>query len=680
MRAVPAGPATRLSMHVLLAPVVGQIAELVLLAGLAGTVGLGRAGWVVGITCGLIIDGALAYGLSRSESEGVGVATWVTLTRASLAVGVAALTADSFNGPISVGTLVGLSVVALDLDLVDGLIARRTGTATALGARFDGEVDAFLIAVLSVYLAPTVGWWVLAIGAARYIFLAGEWLLPWMSASLPPRGWRKVVAATQGIVLTIAAADLLPLALTQIALVGALALLGESFGRDVWWLWRQRETTLARAAVTSDREPGFAGATDPDSDEGLHRGRVRTAVGAVLTVVALLIVWGALVIPHEPKDMTFGAFVKLPLEGLVVIAVALLLPARIRRVVAWIAGPLLGVLVLVKVLDFGFFTAFDRPFNPVDDGSYTSIGIETLQQSIGRTRANLAVAGIVLLVLAILALTTLSVRRLTRVAGGHRRWSIPIVAAVGVVWALCWAYGAQVVSGTTFASTSATSLAAHEVRAVRTGVQGHSVFAAEIAKDRFRFTRGNQLLTGLRGKDVLLVFVESYGKVAVQGSAFSPGVDAVLDDGTEAAAGRRLLRPHRLAHLADLRRHQLAGALHHAVGRVGRQPAALRPAHRRVTASRSARPSSGPAGGRSATCPRTTGPGRRARRSTTTTSSTTRGTSATRGRRFGYASMPDQYMLRRLPAARAGQAGPPADHGGDRPGVEPHAVDADPAA
>src|SRR4029077_2125821 len=46
-------------------------------------------------------------------------------------------------------------------------------------------------------------------------------------------------------------------------------------------------------------------------------------------------------------------------------------------------------------------------------------------------------------------------------------------------------------------------------------------------------TPANQLLTGLRGKDVLLVFVEAYGQYAVQGSSFSPQVDAVLDKGTK---------------------------------------------------------------------------------------------------------------------------------------------------
>ena len=523
MRAVPVGPATRLSTQILLAPVVGQIANVLLLAALAGTVGLGVAGWAVGISCGVVLNGALAYGLAMSGADRPGPAVWVTLTRATLAVGVAALTADSFDRPAAVTTLVSLAVVALSLDLVDGRVARRTGTESELGARFDGEVDAFLIAALSVYLAPTVGWWVVAIGAARYVYLVGEWLVPWMRTPLPSRSWRKVVAATQGVTLTIAAADFLPLLLTQVVLVGALAMLAESFGRDVRWLWRHRDTTLARATAT---------ATEDSAETGPRRGRVRTGLGVALTILAALIVWAALVAPHQPKDVSAGAFARLPLEALVVLGIAILLPAAIRRPLAWIVGPVLGLLVLVKALDIGFYTAFDRPFNPVDDGSYTAIGIETLQASIGRTRANLVVAAIVLLVVLILTLTTLSVRRLTRVAAGHRRWSIPALAALGAVWVLCWAFGAQVVSGTSVASTSASSLAAHEVRAVRAGVQGHSVFAAEIAKDRFRFTRGDQLLTGLRGKDVLLVFVESFGKVAVQDSAFSPGVDAALDNGT----------------------------------------------------------------------------------------------------------------------------------------------------
>ena len=169
----------------------------------------------------------------------------MTLARATLAVGVAALVADSFARDTPVALLVALAAVALSLDLVDGWIARRTGTVTALGARFDGEVDAFLILALSVYVAPIYGAWVLAIGAARYLFLLGEWLLPWMRAPLPPRRWRKVVAAAQGIVLTVAAADVLPRPAMEAILLAALAALAASVGECVWWLWRRRPAERA---------------------------------------------------------------------------------------------------------------------------------------------------------------------------------------------------------------------------------------------------------------------------------------------------------------------------------------------------------------------------------------------------------------------------------------------------
>ena len=83
------------------------------------------------------------------------------------------------------------------------------------------------------------------------------------------------------------------------------------------------------------------------------------------------------------------------------------------------------------------------------------------------------------------------------------------------------------------ASTSAAGLAVDEVRAVRAGIKDRAVFADEIRRDRFRATPGDQLLTGLRGKDVVVAFVESYGRVSVENSSFSPGIAAVLATGTE---------------------------------------------------------------------------------------------------------------------------------------------------
>jgi phosphatidylglycerophosphate synthase len=488
-------------------PWMGLIAQLLLLSVLAATVGLGAAGWVAGVACAATMAVALAGGLARRPGE-LGPASWVTLTRATLAVGVAALTADSFTRDTPVALFVALAAVALVLDLVDGWLARRTGSESELGARFDGEVDAFLILALSVYVASSFGVWVLAIGAARYVFGAAALVAPWLRAPLPDRRWRKVVTAAEGIVLTVAAAGVLPTGPTRVLLVAACAALMASFGECVAWLWRHRETA-----------PGEVRAAAPE------RGPLRTGLAVALTVVALVLVWAALVAPSQPGHFTPGAFVRLPLELLVVLALAVVLPARWRRVVVAIAGVVLSAVVVVKVLDIGFFTAFDRPFKPIDDSTYVGIGIETLGDTIGRSQADLVAAVLAVLVIAILAIPVLAVLRVARVAAGHRTWVLPVAAALGVAWVALRLVGAPV------ASSSAAALAVDEVQAVRAGLQDQKVLARQIADDRFHDTPGDRMLTGLRGKDVLLVFVESYGRVAVQDSSFAPQVDAVLRRG-----------------------------------------------------------------------------------------------------------------------------------------------------
>jgi phosphatidylglycerophosphate synthase len=170
----------------------------------------------------------------------------VTLVRAFLAVVLAGFVAVSLDHPISVAALVSISTVALVLDAVDGWVARWTGTVTPLGARFDTETDAFLILVLSSYVANSVGTWVLAIGAARYVFLAARCWLPWLRSSVPPSYWRKFVAATQGVVLTVAASDVLPGWATVAVLAGALALLAVSFTTEARWLWRHQAGAVGK--------------------------------------------------------------------------------------------------------------------------------------------------------------------------------------------------------------------------------------------------------------------------------------------------------------------------------------------------------------------------------------------------------------------------------------------------
>jgi phosphatidylglycerophosphate synthase len=489
-------------------PLAGLAGVVVLLAVLARTAGLGGAGWVVGLVCGSALNVALARALRRDPSARLGPADWVTLTRATLVVGAAALTGASFERPAAVTPLVMLSSLALALDFVDGWIARRTRTS-ALGAKLDGEVDAFLLLVLSVDVAPSVGAWVLAIGFMRYAFFATGWALPFMRAPLPRRDWRKTVTASQGVALVVGASGVVPAWVGRVLLAVALALLVESFGRDVWWLSRHRRHAPARAT------------------------RARHPVEAVMrTMLAFAVVWAALVAPIKPSLLSPGSFARIPLEGLVVVGLALILPTRSRRLLAWLVGPLLGALVLIKVFDMGFFIAFDRPFNPVEDWSYLTIGAATVRDTFGSRDADLAVAAAVVVGVTALVVPVLAIGRLTQVVARHRGRSVRVAGALAAVWALCWALGAEV-SGAGIASTSAAHLAVDEFHAVRADLRDQARFKARLArKDRALDTPPAQLLEGLHGKDVLLVFVESYGQMAVQGTSFSPSVDKVVEAGT----------------------------------------------------------------------------------------------------------------------------------------------------
>ena len=214
----------------------GQVA---LLAALAASVDLGPVGWLAGLTYTAGLHHLLARAARRAGTTILGPADLVTLGRAALVAGVTALVAGGLAGAaVPAATLIVIASVALALDAVDGRVARRTGTASALGARFDMEVDAFLVLGLSVYVATLVGPWALVIGAMRYAFVVASWALPWMRASLPTRSGAKVVAATQGIVLLVASSQLLPTPGTAALVGAALGALSWSFGCSVAWLWR----------------------------------------------------------------------------------------------------------------------------------------------------------------------------------------------------------------------------------------------------------------------------------------------------------------------------------------------------------------------------------------------------------------------------------------------------------
>jgi hypothetical protein len=291
----------------------------------------------------------------------------------------------------------------------------------------------------------------------------------------------------------------------------------------------------AQEHPTAGEEPTADGR--PQRARRLGGGRL--VATRVITVLAVVLVLFGLLAPNRLSQLTPGAFVRIPLEAVLGAAVVLALPGRARRPVAAVAGVILGLLTILKIIDMGFITALSRPFDPVLDWSLFDNGVELLTASIGRAGAMAAVVGAVVLAVAVLVLMTLSVLRLNRVLTRHDSTAPAAVTVLLAVWVTCNMLGAQIVPGVPVTTRSAATLAYDRSLVVRAGLQDRQAFAAAAAVDAFRDTPGDQLLTALRGKDVIVTIIESYGRDAVEDPVFATQVGAVLDAGTRrlAAAG-----------------------------------------------------------------------------------------------------------------------------------------------
>ncbi|MEV0964359.1 sulfatase [Streptomyces sp. NPDC049910] len=285
------------------------------------------------------------------------------------------------------------------------------------------------------------------------------------------------------------------------------------------------------------------GGGDPAAASGPGGRRGRYPVAALVlrhgaTALAAAAVLAALLLPTKLGHLTAPVFLRIPVEGICGVAVLLLLgpggPGRVRRVVPALAGAGLGLMAVLKLLDLGFDTVYKRPFDLVLDWVLLDYGQSFLQDSIGPAGAIGVVIATLALVVLVLGLMTWAAVRLNRVLARHSAAAVGGTLVLGTVWVLCAALGVRNTAVPVAAGSSAEFLQ-DRVQQVRAGLRDKKEFAREAADDDFADLPADRLLTGLRGKDVIFAFIESYGRSALQDPGIAPQVSALLAD-----ADRRL--------------------------------------------------------------------------------------------------------------------------------------------
>ena len=193
---------------------------------------------------------------SRRGRAGFGIANQVTLLLAGLVcLASGALLAGGSSSP-SEWSLVVLVAAALSLDAADGWLARRLRLASGFGARFDLEIDAWLILVLAllVWQSGRVGPWVLAIGLMRYVFVLASWYLPALRGPLPPSRRRQVVCVQQSVTLLVCLLPPVGNLFANVAAGLALLALLASFASDIIYLVRIKRSPTVIGAVDRLRD------------------------------------------------------------------------------------------------------------------------------------------------------------------------------------------------------------------------------------------------------------------------------------------------------------------------------------------------------------------------------------------------------------------------------------------
>jgi hypothetical protein len=258
---------------------------------------------------------------------------------------------------------------------------------------------------------------------------------------------------------------------------------------------------------------------------------VRTAGSAVVVFLAVLA-------PGLISSGSPAALIRIPFEAVVAIVILAVLPWPVaRRIVATIIALIFVATIATASLDRAFTLTVGESFNVVTGWPELGDGYGVVRDATGPVAAVAILVGIILVGAAATVLIAVSLLQLADVIRRHHRASLIGGSAVAASWIVLGLVGAEIVAGEPIAAADTISAAVAKTNQATAAAAEQAAFDTSGATDGYAHLPASDLLNGLKGKDVIVAFIESYGQVAVQNTFFSKGVDKVLRDGnTQLAA------------------------------------------------------------------------------------------------------------------------------------------------
>ncbi|GMA95550.1 hypothetical protein GCM10025881_23740 [Pseudolysinimonas kribbensis] len=268
---------------------------------------------------------------------------------------------------------------------------------------------------------------------------------------------------------------------------------------------------------------------------------MRRAPGAA-TVLAVALLVAAPLAPGVLATGSPAALVRIPVESLVVVLLLALLPWRaVRRSVAVVYGMVVVAALLLAGIDTGYESILDTHFDPSE---WRQLGdaFGVVADSIGVVPAALLAVLAAFAALALVVVLAWAALRTDAAIRRHLVRGTAVATTVTAVWVVGALAGSQLVAGEPAAAAASVDTIASAAGRAGDTARAQADLAERVRDDPYAAAPASDLLTRLKGKDVIFAFVESYGQVAVQDTSFSGGVDRTLRGGETQLAAEDITR------------------------------------------------------------------------------------------------------------------------------------------
>lgn len=238
-------------------------------------------------------------------------------------------------------------------------------------------------------------------------------------------------------------------------------------------------------------------------------------------LVGLCFIWMVIVLPTRISAFSLTSLSIAPVE-LLALSLILLLPSKLAAVGRWLTAMLLTLGLVLKLADIGTYQTFDRAFNPIMDGHFLSDGMQFLTGVLGEAGAYALLMVLLLVVFSFGGVIFSALGKLqSLLLNIPRAFYPPASLAVAICLVLIQTPPPN--------ATPLFSLWRNHVIAMLDSLTDLQAFAAALKQDAFADTPKTSLLDRLQGKDVMLVFVESYGRTVLDQAEYAASIAPLLE-------------------------------------------------------------------------------------------------------------------------------------------------------